>query len=428
MENLTALTSSAHAVDGTAAAIPLGEVTPSPSMTTRYGRAALAANVDRVERAPTGGRHEALFAAACEAGRLAAGGELDGTTARTELLTMAVAAGFTRADAERQVDRGMLKGSSQPKRAPDTGRALFCATDARAEVLAWWAVVAADPELRTRTGTTTLRILAAFALLGMASGKVRLSDSYRQVAEVAGVSPGTLTKHLAALDPYVRRVTKPRRSSQRATTWQLIRRAGHQETTRLCPVATPPAMFPDGRGHALDAPGHNFWHRRSGWWVLWCALDSEEPATVAELAQAAGRSTRTVRRVLATFLEYGLVTGTEGAWTRAEAAPEPLCETDHAEVRRDRHAAERAAWSRQVALLAARRQAERDAERDLSPEQRTALRRERRLRANARRLDARARRYERQRATGRTIFDPDPLEPAATDDEGAHAEPGQVAG
>jgi hypothetical protein len=373
------------------------------STTSRYGEAALDSTIDGLQQTIEGHRHRDLFIAALKIGSLAAGPELDGTYARAQLVEIGSVLGLARSDVERQVDRGMALGAEQPRSAPTTGTALHGSADAQARVLDWWAAIAVDPALRTRRGTTTLKILAGFALLGMGASKVRLSDSYRQVAEAAGVSAGTIVKHRAALAPYVRQVHVHRRAEATATVWQLIVRDGHLETARRSREGPPPVLFPNG--HPLDAPSANVWHRRAGWWLAWSMLSGEEGLTVAELAVAIGRQPRTVRRILGWMAAEGLVIGAEGRWCRREAASVPVTEVDHAEARKARHAAERDAWRRQVAARVAAKEAEREAVAAMDP----AERREYQARVGALRLRRRARRWENGRARAQALPLAEPL-------------------
>jgi hypothetical protein len=365
--------------------------TPRPSLTTRYGAAALDSTIDRLQQTIEGHRHRDLFVASLGIGSLTAGGELHEGYAHSQLVEIGLVLGLARADVERQVTRGLTLGQANPRSAPRK-ETLDGAADARVRTLAWWDAIASDPALRTRTGTTTLKILAGFALLAMHAGKVKLSESYRQVAEAAGVSPGTVVKHRAALAPYVRQVIVHRRTECKGTEWQLVVRRGHLETALRSREVTPQVLFPNG--HPLGDPSANVWHRRSGWWAAWSMLDEDEGLTVAELGAAIGRQPRTVRRILGWMAAEGLVVAVEGRWCRQEAAVAPVVEVDHAEARKARHAAERDAWRRHLAARVAAKEAERERMSTMSPEE---LRRYR-AQVGAKRLRQRAQRYENGRA------------------------------
>lgn len=83
---------------------------------TRYGVAALDAEVGRVATAPVGRRNDTLVRAAFRVGQLAAAGELDPIYAAEQLELAAVRAGLGQAEAEATIRSGMSAGGRHPRR------------------------------------------------------------------------------------------------------------------------------------------------------------------------------------------------------------------------------------------------------------------------------------------------------------------------
>lgn len=83
---------------------------------TRYGVAALEAEVGRVATAPVGTRNDTLVRAAFRCGQLAAGGELDPIHAAEQLELAAVRAGLSQSEAEATIRSGMRAGGRRPRR------------------------------------------------------------------------------------------------------------------------------------------------------------------------------------------------------------------------------------------------------------------------------------------------------------------------
>jgi hypothetical protein len=103
--------------DGPAALRALIEGPPVPASPSRpiahperYGQVALAAEADRVARAPVGSRNDTLNRAAFALGRLVAGGMLDAWVVRTELERAARYAGLGPAETRRTIRSGMTAG------------------------------------------------------------------------------------------------------------------------------------------------------------------------------------------------------------------------------------------------------------------------------------------------------------------------------
>jgi hypothetical protein len=87
----------------------------------RYAAAALAAEADRVARAPVGSRNDTLNRAAFALGRLVGGGLLDPAEVARELDTAARFAGLSRAEIRRTIRSGLTAGRRAPID-PDHGR------------------------------------------------------------------------------------------------------------------------------------------------------------------------------------------------------------------------------------------------------------------------------------------------------------------
>lgn len=319
---------------------PTARRSPPGGYTSRYGRAALDAECAEVEAAPEGFRTRSLFAAACAVGGLVTGGEVEENVARTSLEQMGRVIGLAEADVRRTVANGLKRGGRTPRSAPTTGHALEDRTAAIAAVINWWAEVSATPG-GGRREAMRLKILAAFALLAMGAGKVRLTDSYRQVAEAAGVSVGTLANYVPSLAPRVRVVVKGNRVTGERTVWQLRANLNRPAS----PVGMASGLFIKAR--TLSDPSGNVWHRWPCGWRVFCLLSDEEQ-TAAELAEATGLSVGGVRKILARLAALGMATrDADGGWTAQEPATDPCAEgVDHAAERRERHALQRDAWRR----------------------------------------------------------------------------------
>ena len=83
---------------------------------SRYGLAALDAEVGRVATAPVGRRNDTLVRAAFRCGQLAAAGELDPIYAAEQLELAALRAGLGQSEAEATIRSGMEAGGRHPRR------------------------------------------------------------------------------------------------------------------------------------------------------------------------------------------------------------------------------------------------------------------------------------------------------------------------
>jgi DNA-binding MarR family transcriptional regulator len=219
---------------------------------------------------------------------------------------------------------------------------------ARQALHAW----APDDALRARLPVPQLGNLRAVgdALLGLADelGRVQhLSVGVRELAERAGVSPGTVGKAL----PVWRAVgllvqVEPSRwvdGVQLAATYRLVLSAIESDSTSAVLVSP----------GASATVGHDAWRHGAlghGGWDAWALLHPDEPADPDELAQLLGVHRRTVLRRLERLELHRLVRRTPYGWTRcSEQDAVHLLElaavheqSDGAGDRqRERHAAER---------------------------------------------------------------------------------------
>jgi predicted transcriptional regulator len=310
-----------------------------------YGRAALTGQLERVEIAPRSTRTTTLFAASCRLGELGAGHEVHLEQARSALMEMGRVIGLADADVRRTVNRGLARGSRNPRSAPSDGRMISTASEAVAEVSAWWTAVQAD-EWRGARACTTQRVLASIALLSVGAGKLRIDESYRELAEASGVAVSTIHAHLDAIAPWVRRVQRGSRYTGSRSTWQLIRRrpAADRPAVGSRPLRPPSAPLPT-RGSLTD-PAHSCWHRWSSGWRLFSVLNAADgPQTVAQLASATGLCRGSVRRNLRRFAGHGIAQRLDDwSWGTVPDAAIDDGLIDHQAARRARHEAQRACW------------------------------------------------------------------------------------
>jgi hypothetical protein len=288
-------------------------------------------------------------------GNLAAGGELDRKHAEYNLVAMAIDIGLTPSDAAKQVRRGLNRGEQTPRGAPAHGTMLTDRADAITAAVTWWENVNRDHELRTRRGATTKRILAAFALLAIGAGKVRISESYRELAEASGVSIGTITKHRAELSRWVRLVEAGNRWNGNRSTWQL---QTNQRALGNRPEADPSGndgLFPSAR--TLTDPSDPYWHRWATGWAVYRLLDADDAHNAHELAAGTGLHVGSVRRILARFAAEGIAErDADGLWTARLGVTPQRGLIDHRALRHARHRAEREVWALNRERIFARRE------------------------------------------------------------------------
>jgi hypothetical protein len=94
---------------------------------TPYGQRALEAEVHAVATAPEGTRNDRLNEAAFALGQLAASGEVDEHDAQVSLQAAARACGLSEREADQTIASGFGSGLSEPRKAPDNGRATLAA-------------------------------------------------------------------------------------------------------------------------------------------------------------------------------------------------------------------------------------------------------------------------------------------------------------
>jgi hypothetical protein len=85
----------------------------------KYGRVALEAEVQKVERSSQGDRNNTLFTAAAALAQLIAGGVLDEDEVRTRLRQAALNAGLSEKEIRSTIGSGFKKGKQQPRSIPD---------------------------------------------------------------------------------------------------------------------------------------------------------------------------------------------------------------------------------------------------------------------------------------------------------------------
>ena len=83
-----------------------------------YGLAVLTGELDQLRTATPGTRNHALNRAAFAVGQVVAGGELEESHARTELLATALAIGLPEPEARQTLDSGLTAGAREPRSAP----------------------------------------------------------------------------------------------------------------------------------------------------------------------------------------------------------------------------------------------------------------------------------------------------------------------
>ncbi len=281
-------------------------------------------------------------------GELVGGGELARIHAERMLLDAGRAVRLPESEVRRTVRRGLNHGEQKPRRAPEGGTMLRDRAEAVEAVIGWWSAVTATDWHGARAATD-LRILAGFALLAMRAGKVRLAESYREVAEAAGVSVGTITKHRMALAKWVRRVECGSRfKTGTRSVWQLVGRATGNKPAS--PARDASGMFPSAR--TITDPAHPLWHRWSTGWRIACLLDPGEVSTVRSLASVTGLHPGSVRRLLARLAAEGVAASDgDGGWTLTDPGHQVDTIVDFVAERRAMHRAQRIvhrAWLAQL--------------------------------------------------------------------------------
>jgi DNA-binding transcriptional ArsR family regulator len=273
---------------------------------TRYGRSVVDGGVDRISLTRAGGgRHGTLWHAARCSGEYLAGGELfDEDQVAALLISTGCSVGIARRDAERQVRRGIEKGKRNPKIAPRS-EGMHNRADAVARVAVWWTAVESAP-WHGRRGASALKVLAAFAMLATSAGKCRLSESFRDIAEAAGVSVGTVSNTRALWQPYVRLVHRGHRFAGTRSEWQLVLRKT-KWTNLNSPEDIPtgePGLFK--KVHFSGSPNADLWEQWPTGWRVYRMLPARDTTTVSEIAATTGLHPKTIRRALKVLAEHRL--------------------------------------------------------------------------------------------------------------------------
>lgn len=325
----------------------------APVFAGNYGSGATSRAVDAIRLAGRSHVHRAIYAGACGLAELTAGNQLtnpQAERAKALLITTGLAARGPghRGEVERAVAAGWAKGLEQPRPSPTSGAMLRDHVDAIEAICDWWATAAAQIAPDSRW-STTLKILAALALEAVAGRCTYVSVSHRQLAETAGVSAGTITKHLAALAPWASIGERGDQAQSLASRWHLLvgRAAGNIPANA---GQAAPQVFPSA--HPLLAPSHNLWHRWSGGWSTLLSLAQQpEPIPTEALAEQIGRSPRSMPRILGKLQALGLITRTPTGWTSrldhiTDQDAQDLHDAgiDHHAARKARHQAERLLW------------------------------------------------------------------------------------
>lgn len=324
---------------------------------TRYGVEGADAEAATLAATPEGFRHRAVYLAGYALGQLRAGRaltEADFLAYRAEYARIGGALGLPTRDVEHALDNGVERGGQRPR----SGDGGADRPETVTAVAAWWQAADADESYRDRKGPTTRRILAALAMLAAGAQRTTLAESFRQVAEAAGVSVGTVHKHRDRLAPWAT-VEAGADGADSLTVWSL-HPAVTNGNTPAAPGGAKQGVFPNVTRDPLTDPAHDRWARWSGGWAVYMALVAAvEGATVAELAAASGRHPRTVARALGTFAAWGVAERCGDRWHRPATVTVPR-ETFWRDTRRARHAHDRTVWRSKLACWADARERRRE--------------------------------------------------------------------
>lgn len=343
--------------------------TPPPTHTIAppWAQRAAAAELFSLFQATEGIRNDTLNRAAFITFGLVKGGNADEGGAWRSLRRCAAGTGLPKKEIERTLRSAWL--AAEP-RYISTQRPADQAVE-RAVATLWYAAQA-DPDLMDRRGSTTLRIVWALLFLAQMSGDLTFTASFREIAELAGVAVGTISKHEPRWSRFVEvvapggpEITQSGRvgrdpdgipnvaASYFAANFDTLDRfqariAEEREALeRRAWMGFPvPGTIADP-AHDLYAPADDEGRRHAdpNAWRIVCLLDRAPQRTEAELAEATGRHHRTIRRALNRLEDAGAVLRLpSGAWALAAAADEIATGLALAE-RRKRHADERALYA-----------------------------------------------------------------------------------
>jgi hypothetical protein len=189
----------------------------------------------------------------------------------------------------------------------------------------------------------------------MRVGKVRLSLSYRQWAEAAGVSKSVVGRYSPSLTPWIVRHCRGSRATGTATVWQIGRPPKRENwDSRAAPDGMASGLSQEPRlpaaGSIVD-PALDQYYRRSSAWVIASHLDPDGgDAKVPEFVAATGLHPSTVRANLRYLASLGLVERIDRfSWRgrrEAKDANRLAALRCYANDRRRRHSDERASYRR----------------------------------------------------------------------------------
>ncbi len=328
----------------------------------RYGHAALRSELRRVLDA---GTRASVLKAAARMGELAAGNHLDSDYVRQRLIGAAVEAGRPRIEVYKAIEYGLRQGLQRPRSASTSGTMIRSRIEAILRVVTMMelAEVTNWPARRV-----TPKVLAGLHLMALRAGKVRIDTSFRELAEVAGVSVGSIGSSLAQLEGLWLRVvrTGSRSKAKSRTLIQLLLPKGPETSCAVLehagprPAPVPPACSPNAQADelALLHPGHDLWARRTNAWRIFCALVAHAaPAGVVELVTHLGAKRRTVETNLRWLENLGLVEKDEDQWraldlTDGARKVTKLGIARVGELRRQRHRDDRKHHKRRIAAIA----------------------------------------------------------------------------
>jgi len=290
-----------------------------------------------------------LFRVSARAGNLLGARELfEESYVISALLEVATTRGMDKRKAERTISRGMDRGRTTPRGAPDRPR-LYNRADAVVATTVWWESVQRGP-WTGRSAANDLRVLAGFRTIALRRGRIRFTASYRQIAEESGVVVGTVTKAVKrGLNGYVHRVKRGSRLQGTSTEWQLVTKQHAFWKQGLSP-GTESNMFPNAP-RSLGLPDHDEWYRWPNGWRVYTSLSFDEGLTVSDIATITGRPPETIRRILNKLRDKHLAIRVDGEW-RALSRPENVFDGPFVRpAREERHKRDRILWARSRAGL-----------------------------------------------------------------------------
>ncbi|MBA2365815.1 MAG: hypothetical protein H0V77_05120 [Actinobacteria bacterium] len=321
---------------------------------TPYGIAAFSGALE--DLADASERSHTLFRVSARAGNLLGAGELfKESYIETALLNMARTRGMDDLKARRTIERGLERGKSTPRGAPNRPR-IYARSDATAAVVAWWESVNLG-EWTARTSATDLRVLAGFNLIARRLGRVRFTASYRQIAEDAGVSVSSVHSALErGLQGFVHQVRRGSRVEvEHSTEWLLVART---RLTNSSAFRYGEELRVFGKRVSTDQPDHDLWHRWPFGWRVYLLL-GDEGLQARDIAEITGRPPETIRRILCRLRDLQLAVRDDGEW-KANPPPKDIIDGGFHRARREKmHKSQRELWRLSRAGLLDQKQAAR---------------------------------------------------------------------